>query len=906
MKKFLSVILLFFGLLNAAYCQEAYYKLYKNSDWATLEKKVTSALQKDPKSVVYNHVAGMMYANQSYQNHDDDKAYTYLVTAKNEYGKSTPAEREKYSQYATPKKIQKTLDTVCLRLYEKTIHSNSIADCNAFAQKYKRAADSLQQGIKAYRNSLAYAQAQQENTVSSYETFLTLYPDAAECALAEKRRDKLAYDATMQKNSVDAFLSYMKKYPKSEYVPMVRQKYLDKIFSAKAEGGTYQDYEQFLKANPQGELAKTAIHKMMEIATKQYDLPLMQKTVEYSRDIDFEYALYEFYKKFTDDGEALTLYSFVEMYPRTFLDTLIAKDFKIAGKGDALELIEPYDSVKSYKLFTEYIKMAAPKEKAFVVLQKLISQDVAAKNWAKALKTVNTYRPYFGTNNKEINDLIRILSAPTDKMIVVNEFPEIINTKDGGEYSPIITADNKYLFFCGKDRPNSIGGEDIFVSEWENNTWSKPEILKELSNPMTNEAVISVSTDGTNMLYFREGVIYSSTKGYYGWEMGQNVSDQINNAQWSADAMITSDGNAIIFASVREEGYNLFTRQNATLGLYHGAVHHQSDIYVSLKTDKGWSKPINLGPTINTKYVDRSPYLHHDMKTLYFSSDGHGGLGNLDVFVSMRLADSCWDCWSEPVNLGKEINNSEENWGYRIAPNGKDFYYAARETGANQNDLYSITIPEKFRPEAVVNVLGKITDNQGKPVEAQIVWEDLATGDVIEKSHSNPVDGNYFAVLPNGKMYGYYVNDNRYYPQSQNVDLTDGKSAQTVTKDIVVTSYKEMKESKAAVRLNNLFFNTDKSDLLPYSIPELQRVAQIISKNNLSVEIAGHTDNVGDDNYNMALSLRRAEAVKAFLVNEGCNASLFKVVGYGETKPATTNDTEQGKALNRRVEMRFL
>ena len=123
MKKFLSVILLFFGLLDAAYCQEAYYKLYKNSDWATLEKKVTSALQKDPKSVVYNHVAGMMYANQSYQNHDDDKAYTYLVTAKSEYGKSTPAEREKYSQYATPKKIQKTLDTVCLRLYEKTIHS---------------------------------------------------------------------------------------------------------------------------------------------------------------------------------------------------------------------------------------------------------------------------------------------------------------------------------------------------------------------------------------------------------------------------------------------------------------------------------------------------------------------------------------------------------------------------------------------------------------------------------------------------------------------------------------------------------------------------------------------------------------------------------------------------------------
>ncbi|MBO7125752.1 MAG: OmpA family protein, partial [Bacteroidales bacterium] len=584
----------------------------------------------------------------------------------------------------------------------------------------------------------------------------------------------------------------------------------------------------------------------------------------------------------------------------------VAKDVKIAAKGDALELIEPYDSAKSYRLFTEYIKMAAPKDKAFVVLQKLISADVAAKNWKKALKTVNTYKPYFGNNNKEINNLIQILSATDDKTVTLQEFPSTINTKEGGEYSPIITADNKYLYFCGKNRPDNIGGEDIFVSEWQNGDWAKPSLVRELSTPMTNEAVISASTDGTKLIYFKEGVIYSSEKGSMGWEEGRSVSDAINNARWSADAMITSDGNAIIFASVRDEGYNLFSKQNASLGVYHGAIHHQSDIYVSLKTDKGWSKPINLGPTINTIYTDRSPYLHHDMKTLYFSSDGHGGLGNLDVFVSTRLADTCWDCWSEPINLGKEINSSEENWGYRIAPNGKDFYYAARETGAKQNDLWYITIPEKYRPEAVVNVTGKITDKQGKPIETQIVWEDLTSGDMVEKSHSDPVNGNYFAVLPNGKMYGYYVEDERFYPQAQNIDLTNGKSAQTVTKDIVVTSYKEMKEEKAAVRLNNLFFDTDKSDLLSYSIPELKRVAKILKANNLRVEIAGHTDNVGDDNYNMSLSLRRAESVKAFLIQEGCDETLLEVVGYGESKPATTNDTEEGRAKNRRVEMRFL
>lgn len=903
-----SISILFFLVLTCVvYSQESLYKMYKASEWEKLEKKITPSLQKHSNDVIVNHVAGLMYSNEQYRNYDYDKAYSYFLKTKNELSKLTPSERQQYSKYLTPKKVQMNIDTVCQRLYEITIRSNSVDACNSFLQKYRKASAPLRETVVTYRNSLAYAEAQNKNTVDAYQNFISLYPDASETPLAIKRRDKMAYEQTVQQGTCDAYMNFLRNYPSSEYSADIQQKYVDKIFSEKSKSGSYKDYEQFVKANPNSSLAVPALRKMMDIAKARKDLPLMQKTVEYSREIDFEYALYEFYKEFTQDGEAYTLYSFVDMYPRTFLDTLIAKDFKIAGKGDALELLEPYDSVKSYHLFTEYIKMAAPKEKAFVVLQKLISQDISAKKWKKAIKTVHTYKPYFGENDARIKGLLSILSASSDNSIAVREFPGDINTKEGGEYSPIITADNKYLYFCGKNRPDNIGkSEDIFVSEWAGSQWEKPKMVQELSSPVTNEAVISVSTDGTQMLYFKEGVIYSSQKGYHGWEPGVNVSEEINNAKWSADAMITSDGNAIIFASVRDEGYNLFTRQNASLGVYHGAIHHQSDIYVSLKTDKGWSKPINLGPTINTMYVERSPFLHHDMKTLYFSSDGHGGLGNLDVFVSMRLADTCWDCWSKPVNLGKEINTPEENWGYRIAPNGKDFYYAARETGAKQNDLYMITIPEKFRPEAVVNVMGKITDNQGKAVETQIVWEDLSSGDIIETSKSNPVDGNYFTVLPNGRMYGYYVDDERYYPQSQNIDLIQEKDAQSVTKNIVVTSYKEMKEQKTAVRLNNLFFDNDKSELLSYSIPELRRVAKIISANNLRVEISGHTDSNGEDAYNMALSLRRAEAVKAFLVKEGCDASLFTVVGHGETKPAATNDTDEGRAKNRRVEMRFL
>lgn len=907
MKKLLSIFV--FALLTSFWCtaQEVYYELYKSQDWEKLTKKLEPVLQKQPKNVVANHVAGMMYANQNYPGYSYDKAYNYLQTTKTELGKMSSADRQKYSKYLTVKKVQKDFDTVCQRLFEATYALHSVSQCNQFLKNYKRAPKELLDSITTLRNMWAFEDAQKVNTKDAYQTFITTYPDAKEISTAIKRRDSIAFNETVRKNSCDAYLDFIKTYPQSDYIPQVQKLYLEKISSANTEGKTFADYEKYVIANPKDKNSTFAIRKMIEIAKSQKDINLFQKAVEYSRDIDFEYALYEFYKEFTSDGETYTLYTFVDMYPRTFLDTLVAKDFKIAGKGDALALTEPYDSAKSYRLFTEYIKMAAPKEKAFVVLQKLISLDVAEHNWKKAAKTVSTYKPYFGKQSGRVDNLLRLLNAQEDKSVVRKEFSFVINTKEGGEYSPIITADGKYLFFCGKNRPDNIGKtEDIFLSEWGVDDWTKPMLLTKMSSPMTNEAVISVSTDGTEMLYFKEGVINRAEKGLYGWEPGTNVSDQINNARWSADAMITSDGKAIIFSSVRDEGYNYYTKQNASLGVYHGAIHHQSDIYVSLKTDKGWGKPINLGPTINTIYTDRSPYLHHDMKTLYFSSDGHGGMGNLDVFVSTRLSDTCWDCWSEPINLGKEINSSEEDWGYRIAPNGKDFYYAARETGTKQNDLFYVTIPEKYRPEAVVKIVGKITDSKGKPVETQIVWEDLASGDVIETSKSNPADGQYFTILPNGKMYGYYVEDSKYYPQSQNVDLTKGTASQTVTNNIVVTSYAEMKEQKIPVRLNNLFFDTDKSDLLPYSIPELKRVAKIIKENNLRVEIAGHTDNVGEDNYNMSLSLRRAEAVKSFLVKQGCPSNLFEVVGHGEAKPQTTNDTAEGRALNRRVEMRFL
>ena len=319
-----------------------------------------------------------------------------------------------------------------------------------------------------------------------------------------------------------------------------------------------------------------------------------------------------------------------------------------------------------------------------------------------------------------------------------------------------------------------------------------------------------------------------------------------------------------------------------------------------------WTEPESLGYQINTPYAERTPFLHPDMKTLYFSSDGHGGIGKLDVFKSTRLADSCWNCWSKPINLGKEINTEESDWGYKISTDGEKAYFSKKKSAKENEDIYWLNLPPHLRPDFVATVSGKLLDINNKPVAAEIKWEDLQTGKSVGQSKSDPSDGSFFIVLPLGKIYGYYINKDEYFPISNNLDLRNNNKPIEIVSDIKLVAFKQMIEEGTAVSINNLFFNFGKYDLLPYSIPELKRVAKIINNNNLKVEINGHTDNIGDDKNNQVLSEKRAGAVKDFLITEGCSASLLTIVGFGKTQPIASNDNENGRAKNRRVELKFV
>lgn len=377
--------------------------------------------------------------------------------------------------------------------------------------------------------------------------------------------------------------------------------------------------------------------------------------------------------------------------------------------------------------------------------------------------------------------------------------PNTVNTVIGEEYGPTLTMDDNTLYFVGLHRFDTNESEDIFVSRRDPKTgeWGAAQIVAALSSPYRNEAPTSISGDGRTMLLFVEGRMCFSQKGPYGWSEPRPLPQYLQLGNWQADGQISADGSVLLFAA----NYPAEGEEKPSL-----------NIFVSERTANGWGKPYSIGAAINTPGMERSPFLHPDMKTLYFSSDREGTIGDLDVWISRRLSDTCWTCWSEPENLGPQINTPGRDCWYKISTDGKTAYYA-QKTG-RKHDIYAITLPKDKRPENI-----------------------------------------------------------------------------TVLK------------TNEAVAINNLLFETGSDVIMPASLGELKRIAVFVATYGYKVRLAGHTDNVGKPEDNLLLSRARAEAVRKQLIAYGVAQEAIKAYGYGDTKPVASNDTEEGRSLNRRVEI---
>ncbi len=603
-----------------------------------------------------------------------------------------------------------------------------------------------------------------------------------------------------------------------------------------------------------------------------------------------------------DEGELSAMDAFAAQYPKyPYYTNKEKEEYKLAQEGFKLRLNLSY-STDYEPYYKAYIDKAAPNQLAYEALKRIMYPYLEMGMYDEAAALISSYKAKFPNRASDIEKTAAMLREPGDKY-KSTPLPQTINTEHM-EYAPVITPDGNTLYFCANGRADNVGNEDIFVSRKVGGKWEQAKGFNQFNTALGNEAPLAVSPDGNMLLIYKDSNIYFTERKGTGWTPLKKMPGLNTGNSWEGDASFSPDGNAIFFISDRRGNVGNYHPHEK---YFHGSYHGNSDIYVSTRNvdDGSWNDPINIGTTINTPFTERSPWLASDMKTLYFSSDGHYGIGMLDAFKSTRLNDSSWTEWSEPVNLGKEINTAHDDYNYLIATDGKSAMFT-KMTSSNV-DICTVDLPVKMRPEAIGIIFGKVTDNNGNQLAANIKWEDLQSGKTLGNLRCNPANGTYFVTLPAGRNYGYYVELDNYYPVSGNINTENMKTGMRLERNIVMNSINDILDGKVSIILENIFFETNKYELKQESKPELMRLARFIDDNpEARLEISGHTDNSGQAEANKTLSQRRAESVREFLISLGCDESQLISKGYGADKPIDTNATEAGKARNRRVEFRIL
>lgn len=489
-----------------------------------------------------------------------------------------------------------------------------------------------------------------------------------------------------------------------------------------------------------------------------------------------------------------------------------------------------------------------------------------------------------------------ILSVPYAEKITITPLDPTINS-EFGETAPVISPDGKQLYFARYKHPGNIEGSsatDIWFSQLlpDGTTFTPPVNVGAPLNDAHPNFVCTITPDGGAMLVANEYVpglapkhgVSLSTHTTDGWTFPKllNVFKDYNRSR-QGHYCISSDRKVLLMCTERDD-----TR---------GGM----DIYVSfLELDLTWSEPMNVGSALNTAGNESTVFLAPDSKTLFFSSNGYNGYGDNDIYITRRL-DTTWKKWSQPLNLGKQINSDKWDGYFSIDASAKIGYTVSSPfDNPNNQDIYKVTVPPELPIDPVALISGTVIDAKTKkPLQSEVYFEDLLTGKQIGYAQTNDITQDYRIVLPVGKYYGFRAKANGYISVSENIDLRAMKQFTTKRVDLSLIPV----EKGQSFSLNNIFFEFSKSELKPESMPELNRLAEMLHNfPTLELKIIGHTDNIGNEKGNKKLSHARARSVGNYLISKGISFTRLHIIGVGDEAPVASNDSESGRSQNRRVE----
>ncbi len=582
---------------------------------------------------------------------------------------------------------------------------------------------------------------------------------------------------------------------------------------------------------------------------------------------------------------------------------------------------------KNYKLAEETIEMALKMSETYDT-DLWFSLAQTEKNQEKFAEAVAHYEKFLAAGSKNQAAMSQaktnLENCRFTADAIANPVPfdpkplsNAINTLDNSEYLPCLTADGETLIFTRRERND----EDFILSKKINGEWEEGRPLANI-NTRNNEGAETISADGKFLVFTAcnrpDGLgscdLYFSEFGENGWSSPKNMGEPVNTKTWESQPSLSADGRTLYFTSSRPNG----------LG--------GQDIWVSQRDKGKWSMPVNVGANINTASDEAGPFIHQDHQTLYFMSNGRPGIGGFDLYFTRRNDKNDWE---KPNNMGYPINTKRDEGSLIISLDGKKGMLASDRKYMNTNtisvfrnsdnknstqtesetDIYEFELYEAARPKLVTYVKGKVYDvTNFQNLRAKIDITDIATNEVVSTTVSD-WKGEFLLCLPVGKNYAFTVNRAKYTFYSNNFSL---KNSQTLDKpynlDIalipltnVSNSATSLEKSKKTVVLKNIFFETASAKLLNASIAELERLKTMLDENlTLRIQLNGHTDSEGADDYNVTLSSNRAKAVYDYLIQKGIPAARLQYKGFGESQPIVSNETTEGKKENRRTEFEIL
>ncbi len=505
--------------------------------------------------------------------------------------------------------------------------------------------------------------------------------------------------------------------------------------------------------------------------------------------------------------------------------------------------------------------------------------------------------------------------------IVVQRLDENVNSQYH-ETRPLISPDGTTLYYSRANHPENMGGEDdendIWYAELNSET-GKWEKSKNLGAPLNNKGsnyISSITPDGKSMTVLLGNEYTKRDK----MKPGVSVTNKTSEG-WSqpkpmdiVNAYIeTTDGNYFL-ANNRKVMIMAIDRYDAYGG---------KDLYVSfLQKGNKWTEPLNLGNDVNTAHTESSPYLAADNETLYFSSKGFSGYGGNDVYITRRLDDT-WTNWTEPENLGPDINSVGDDVFFNIPPSGQFAYYS-KSTEKGNGDIYKIAMPIFYQPAPVVRIFGNAFDaTTNEPVMAKISYNLLPEKSDVGFTMTDGNTGEYEILLPAGSAYDYTVVAEGYKDVTEHIDLLDEINFVEIERVIMLNKGEDIdlvskadnekierftsRDDEKLILESAILFGLESDRLNESAHPILDKIASFIKYNPaFNLVISGYTDTTGPDKYNLDLSKRRAESVLKYFVKNGIAKSRFDVKGYGPENPIASNDTREGRIKNRRVEFSIM